>query len=42
MLVIHGFNGKPNDYSWKDLKVREYVDEFESLTRQFFIKRGEK
>lgn len=37
MSVTHGFYGKPYDYSWKDVKVREYGDEFEGVTRRVFI-----
>lgn len=37
MSIIHRFTGKPSNFNWEDVKVREYGDEFEGVTRQIFI-----
>lgn len=37
MSTIHKFIGVENDFRWDDVKVREYGDEFEGVTRQIFI-----
>lgn len=37
MSIIHRFTGKPFDFGWEDVMVREYGDEFEGVTRQIFI-----
>lgn len=37
MSVIHRFTGNPSDFRWQDVKVREYGNEFEGVTRQIFI-----
>ncbi len=37
MSVVHKFTGTSNSFQWEDVKVREYREEFEGLTRQVFI-----
>ena len=37
MSIIHRFTGNPTDFGWEDVKVREYGDEFEGVTRQIFV-----
>jgi len=37
MSIVHKFNGKPDDFRWDDVQVREYGDEFKGVTRQVFI-----
>jgi len=37
MAVVHKFIGKPDDYRWENVTVREYGDEFEGVTRQIFV-----
>lgn len=37
MSIIHKFIGKQNDLKWEGVRVREYGDKFEGVTRQVFI-----
>lgn len=37
MSTIHRFNGKPDHFSWEDVAVRAYNQEFEGVTRQIPI-----
>jgi quercetin dioxygenase-like cupin family protein len=37
MSIIHPFNGSEHHFSWKNVPIKKYAEEFEGVTKQVFI-----